>query len=51
MQKNEQGQISRFSQDGWRVQLSRYDSQGPALLQMNRNDPERRINVRLVIDN
>ncbi|MFW7340445.1 lipoprotein insertase outer membrane protein LolB [Pollutimonas sp. H1-120] len=50
LQKNEQGQVSAFSQDGWRVQLSRYDGQGPALLQMNRNDPDRSISVRLVVD-
>jgi outer membrane lipoprotein LolB len=50
LQKNEQGQVGAFSQDGWRVQLSRYDAQGPALLQMNRNDPDRNISVRLVID-
>lgn len=50
LQKNEQGQVGAFSQDGWRVQLSRYDAQGPALLQMNRNDPDRSISVRLVVD-
>lgn len=50
LQKNEQGQVGVFSQDGWRVQLSRYDAQGPALLQMNRNDPDRSISVRLVVD-
>jgi outer membrane lipoprotein LolB len=50
LQKNEQGQIGAFSQDGWRVQLSRYDGQGPALLQMNRNESNRNISVRLVID-
>ncbi|UYO93051.1 lipoprotein insertase outer membrane protein LolB [Pollutimonas sp. M17] len=50
LQKNERGQVGAFTQDGWRVQLSRYDGQGPALLQMNRNDPDRRISVRLVVD-
>src|SRR3546814_18796621 len=49
LQKNDQGQIDSFSQGGWRVQLSRYDAQGPALLRMNRNDPDRTISVRLVI--
>src|SRR3546814_673890 len=50
LQKNDQGQIDSFSQGGWRVQLSRYDAQGPALLRMNRNDPDRTSCGRLVID-
>lgn len=50
LKKDTQGKISSFSQQGWRVQLSRYDATGPALLQMNRNDASRTISVRLVID-
>lgn len=50
MEKNENGQISVFSQDGWRVQLSRYDHLGPRLLQLNRNDANRNISLRLVVD-
>ncbi|NYT86885.1 outer membrane lipoprotein LolB [Pollutimonas harenae] len=50
VQKNEAGQITEFRQSGWRVQLSRYDSQGPRLLQLNRNDSNRNISLRLVID-
>lgn len=43
------GQLTGFVQDGWRVQLSRYDGSGPTLLQMNRNDAQRQIRVRLAI--
>lgn len=50
LQKNDAGQIAEFSQNGWRVQLSRYDDQGPRLLQLNRNDSNRNISLRLVID-
>lgn len=49
-QVDEQGRILSFSQNGWRVKLSRYDSQGPTLLQLNRNDAMRTISVRLVAD-
>jgi outer membrane lipoprotein LolB len=48
VQKN--GQLASFNQNGWRVQLSRYDALGPTLLQLNRNDANRTISVRLVVD-
>lgn len=48
--RNPAGQITGFEQNGWRAVLSRYDALGPRLLQLNRNDPNRRISVRLVID-
>ncbi|AEC20664.1 outer membrane lipoprotein LolB [Pusillimonas sp. T7-7] len=50
VQKNDAGQITEFRQNGWRVQLSRYDDQGPRLLQLNRNDSNRNISLRLVVD-
>ncbi|SHH04545.1 lipoprotein insertase outer membrane protein LolB [Pollutimonas bauzanensis] len=50
LEKNGGGQPASFSQDGWRVQLSRYDAQGPTLLQLNRSDANRAISVRLVVD-
>ncbi|TKR56870.1 outer membrane lipoprotein LolB [Allopusillimonas ginsengisoli] len=50
VKKDEDGHISGFSQDGWRVRLSRYDNEGPRLLQMNRSDTSRNISVRLVVD-
>lgn len=46
---SETDQPSSFVQDGWRVSLSRYDALGPTVLQMNRNDAQRNIRVRLVI--
>ncbi len=50
LKKDEEGHISGFTQDGWRVRLSRYDAEGPRLLQMNRSDTSRDISVRLVVD-
>src|SRR5690606_19057048 len=50
LQKDAEGRITAFAEDGWRVQLSRYDAQGPQVLQLNRNDPSRTVSVRLVID-
>ncbi|RTZ40666.1 outer membrane lipoprotein LolB [Candidimonas sp. SYP-B2681] len=47
---NGTGQVASFNQNGWRVQLSRYDALGPTLLQLNRNDANRTISVRLVVD-
>ncbi|PLC52686.1 outer membrane lipoprotein LolB [Pollutimonas nitritireducens] len=44
------GKPATFSQNGWRVQLSRYDALGPGLLQLNRHDPNRTISMRLVVD-
>ncbi|MFQ6691230.1 lipoprotein localization factor LolB, partial [Bordetella pertussis] len=38
-----------FEQDGWNARLSRYDAQGPQLLVLQRQEPGRRILVRLVI--
>lgn len=50
LQRDSEGRLSSFNQDGWRVQLSRYDGLGPRLLQMNRNEASRSISVRLVVD-
>ncbi len=44
------GKLASFNQNGWRVQLSRYDDLGPTLLQLNRHDANRTISVRLVVD-
>ncbi|NYT64177.1 outer membrane lipoprotein LolB [Alcaligenaceae bacterium] len=50
LENNSNGQPQLFSQNGWRVQLLRYDTYGPTLLQMNRNDTNRTISVRLVVN-
>ena len=48
--KMEQGKPSYFQQDGWRVRMQRYDDAGPRLLQMNRNQAQQSISVRVVVD-
>jgi outer membrane lipoprotein LolB len=50
LEKNDAGQITGFSQNGWHVALSRYDAQGPGLVQLSRNEAGRQIRVRLVVD-
>lgn len=50
LKKNEAGQLASFEQSGWRVVLSRYDAVGPRLIQLNRDDANRSVRVRLVID-
>lgn len=50
LERDAEGRPTVFMQDGWRVQLSRYDALGPGLLQMNRNDAHRTLSVRLVVD-
>lgn len=49
-ERNAEGRAESFVQDGWRVRLLRYDDKGPRQLQLNRNDAQRDISVRLVID-
>jgi outer membrane lipoprotein LolB len=50
LESDAEGRPTVFMQQGWRVQLSRYDALGPRLLQMNRNDANRTLSVRLVVD-
>lgn len=50
VEKNDQGQLYRFGQQGWRVELSRYDQQGPRLLRLRRTEASRDISLRLVVD-
>jgi outer membrane lipoprotein LolB len=50
VQRDAEGRLTAFVQDGWQAQLSRYDALGPQLLQLRRNDAQRRISVRLVVD-
>lgn len=46
----ENGQMQYFEQNGWRVRMQRYDDLGPRLLQMNRNQSQNTISVRVVVD-
>lgn len=41
--------LATFTQQGWQVQLSRYDILGPTLLRLSRTDAGHRIQVRLAI--
>jgi len=50
MQRDEVGHPVSFEQDNWQARLSRYDTQGPGLLVLQRAEPGRRIVVRLAID-
>ena len=43
-------QPSYLEQDQWRVNLKRYDEQGPRLLQMYRTQAQQAISVRVVVD-
>lgn len=44
------GRLSRLRQNGWSIELSRYDELGPRLLVLTRQDGERTVTLRLVID-
>lgn len=50
MQRDELGRPVSFEQDNWQARLSRYDTQGPGLLVLQRTEPGRRIMVRLAVD-
>lgn len=50
VERDAEGRLQSFAQDGWRVQLSRYDALGPGLLRLERRDGTRRISVRLAVD-
>lgn len=48
--RDELGRPVAFEQGGWRAKLSRYDAKGPQLLVLERQEPGRRILVRLVVN-
>jgi len=47
---DELGRPASFEQGGWRAKLSRYDTLGPQLLVLERQEPGRRVTVRLVVN-
>lgn len=47
---DELGRPVAFEQGGWRANLSRYDTLGPRMLVLERQEPGRRIMVRLVVN-
>jgi len=51
VQRDEQGRPTAFEQGGWRAVLSRYDDRGPQVLVLERQEPGRRIVLRLVVTN
>jgi len=48
--RDDQGRPIAFEQGGWQARLSRYDALGPQLLVLERQEPGRRIVVRLVVN-
>lgn len=48
--RDETGHLAAFEQGGWRARLSRYDTLGPQLLVLERQEPGRRILLRLVVN-
>lgn len=48
--RDELGRPIAFEQGGWQARLSRYDALGPQLLVLERQEPGRRIVVRLVVN-
>lgn len=51
VQRDDQGRPITFEQGGWRAALSRYDDLGPQVLVLERQEPGRRIVLRLVVTN
>jgi len=51
VEHDDQGRVSAFTQDGWRVRWSRFDAHGPRVLRLTRSDaPGQHVQLRLVID-
>lgn len=48
--QREDGLLSYFQQDNWRINLKRYDDKGPRLVQMYRTQAQQNISVRVVVD-
>jgi outer membrane lipoprotein LolB len=47
---DEQGRLTGFTDDAWRVELLRYDGEGPRLLVLKREQAGRIFIVRLIVD-
>lgn len=50
IKRDDQGRIFSFSQSGWEVELSRFDEQGPRLLILSRNEGNKQLVIRLIVD-
>ena len=50
LERDAQGRIVSFEQDGWSARLSNSDAEGPRLVSLLRSETGRKMSVRLVID-
>lgn len=50
VERDAEQHLAAFLQGGWQARLSRYDSLGPQVLMLERQEPGRRIVLRLVIN-
>lgn len=50
VKRDDQGRIFAFTQNGWKVELSRFDAQGPRLLILSRNEGNKQLVIRLIVD-
>lgn len=50
VKRDDQGRIIAFEQNGWTVELSRFDAQGPRLLVLSRAEASQQIVIRLIVD-
>jgi outer membrane lipoprotein LolB len=50
LERDAQGRIVSFEQDGWSARLSNFDAVGPRLVSLLRSETGRKMSVRLVID-
>ncbi|MGB6155795.1 outer membrane lipoprotein LolB [Castellaniella sp.] len=49
VQRDPQGRLQAFQQDGWQVQLSDYDAQGPLRVRLSRHDDQGQWRLQLVM--
>jgi outer membrane lipoprotein LolB len=50
IKRDDQGRIIAFEQNGWMVELTRFDAQGPRLLVLSRAEASQQIVIRLIVD-
>ena len=50
IERDAQGRIVSFEQDGWSARLSNFDALGPRLVSLLRSETGRKMSVRLVVD-
>lgn len=50
VKRDDQGRIVAFEKNGWAVELSRFDAQGPRLLVLSRTEASQQIVIRLIVD-